>query len=165
MLILAFDTAVAACSAAVWRDGAVLARVHETMERGHAEALVPRLAAVMKTAAIEFDQLDRIAVTVGPGSFTGVRVGLSTARGLALPLAIPVIGMTTGTVLARQAAATGDGTIISLIDSKRGDLYVEVFDHAGIPRHPAVVMPRDEIASWVAAQTWPRPVTLVGDGE
>src|SRR5262245_14945483 len=122
MIILAFDTALAAITAAVRRDGGVAARAQHMMERGQAEHLVPVIDTVMSEAGITFDQLDRIAVTVGPGSFTGVRVALATARGLALARRIPVIGLTTGEVLAAMAVPEAKGTqaIVSLVDSKRG---------------------------------------------
>src|SRR5262245_22034221 len=105
MMILAFDTAVGACSVAVWRDGETLAMSRQPMERGQAEHLVPAIADAMSAAGAGFEHLDRIAVTIGPGSFTGVRVALATARGLALAHKIPVIGVTTGEVLAAEAAA------------------------------------------------------------
>ncbi len=86
MLILAIDTALDACSAAVLDTNAARLIAHESepMKRGHAEALMPLLARVIKQAGIAFADLDRIAVTTGPGSFTGLRVGLSAARGIAL---------------------------------------------------------------------------------
>ena len=85
MYVLALDTALAACSAAVLdsRHG-ILASVSLPMRRGHAEALLPTINHVMDDAGVAFSDLDRIAVTVGPGSFTGLRVGVSAARGIAL---------------------------------------------------------------------------------
>ena len=81
MIILAFDCTAAACSVAVWRDGTTLAGARELMERGQAEALAPMIDACMKSAGVAFADVARIGVTVGPGSFTGVRVGLAAARG------------------------------------------------------------------------------------
>ena len=131
MLILAFDTAVAACSVALWRDGVVLAAARETMDQGQAEALMPMIEAVMAKAGASYAALDRVAVTVGPGSFTGVRVGLAAARGLGLAAHKPVIGVMTTEVLAAAVAEAErkDGVhILAAIDTKRGDLYVQQFD-------------------------------------
>ncbi len=91
MLILAIDTALDACAAAVLDidAGRLIAQESQAMKRGHAEALMPLIARVIKAAGIAFAALDRIAVTTGPGSFTGLRVGLSAARGIALAAVRP----------------------------------------------------------------------------
>lgn len=81
--VLAFDTACDACSAAVWRDGAVLAREFVAMARGQSEALLPMIERVMAAAKLEFADLAAIGVTVGPGAFTGLRIGLAAARAIA----------------------------------------------------------------------------------
>ena len=101
MLVLAIDTALEACSAAVF-DAAQGTFRHESlpMIRGHAEALLPLLARVMKQSAVSFSAFDRVAVTVGPGSFTGLRVGIAAARGIGLAAKKPVIGITTLAALA-----------------------------------------------------------------
>ncbi len=164
MNILAFDTALAACSAGVWRDGELIAHKHSLMDRGQAEHLVPIIATVMERAEIGFEQLDRIAVTVGPGSFTGVRVGLATARGLAIARAIPVIGLTTGEVLAAMARAHApNASIVSLIDSKRGDLYVEAFAADGNAVGVALSVPAAEVSQWLVDHDFGDAV-LLGDG-
>ncbi len=97
MRVLAIDTALAACSAAVLDldRGGILAHASRLMERGHAEALMPMVAQVMSEAKLEFGELDRIAVTIGPGSFTGMRVGVAAARGIALAAAKPIVALTT----------------------------------------------------------------------
>src|ERR671919_2242252 len=97
MRVLAIDTALAACSAAVLdtRHVAVVASETLPMVRGHAEAIMPLIARVMDQAGAEFAGLDRIAVTTGPGSFTGLRVGISAARGIALAAAKPSVGLST----------------------------------------------------------------------
>ncbi len=133
MLILAFDTTVAACSVALWRDGAVLASAREVMDQGQAEALMPMIEDVMARGGNSYADLDRIAVTLGPGSFTGVRVGLATARGLGLAALKPVIGVMTTEVLAamipREDIARRESVrLLAAIDTKRGDLYVQAFD-------------------------------------
>src|SRR3569833_895579 len=96
MLIVAIDTALDACSVAVLdtETAELLAQEQLLMKRGHAEALMPMIARVMQSASLAFTSLDRIAVTVGPGSFTGLRVGISAARGLAVATGKPAIGLT-----------------------------------------------------------------------
>src|ERR1700750_2023593 len=102
MLILAIDTALDACSAGVLdtRASKLIAQESLPSRRGHAEALMPLIARVMRQASLAFTARDRIAVTTGPGSFTGLRVGLSAARGIALAADRPVIGLTTLTAFA-----------------------------------------------------------------
>ena len=115
MKLLALDCAGLACSVALWRDGAIVAERTREMARGHAEALMPMLGEVMAAADERLDALDRLAVTVGPGSFTGIRVGLAAARGLALAIGCPLIGVGTLAALAELgkpaagAAAIGGG--------------------------------------------------------
>src|ERR1700759_1407354 len=94
MLILAIDTALDACAAGVLDTDAdrLIAQESQAMKRGHAEALMPLIARVMKASGIAFADLDRIAAPPGPGSFTGLRVGLSAARGIALAANKPVVG-------------------------------------------------------------------------
>lgn len=129
MLILALDTAMAACSAAVWRDGTVLAARREEMTRGQAEALVPMMQAMMAEAGVDFAALDRVATTVGPGSFTGLRVCLATARAVALGAGVPVVGVTTTEALAAGVPedARHGRRILSAVDSKRADLFLQLF--------------------------------------
>lgn len=99
-LILAVETTLARCSVALVRGEQVLAQASEPMQRGHAERLAPMAEEVMASAGGRFDGLGRIAVTTGPGSFTGVRVGLAFARGLALALGVPIVGLSSLEVLA-----------------------------------------------------------------
>ena len=94
MRVLAIDTALAACAAAVLdTDHGILASETLPMLRGHAEALIPLIARVMKRSDMIFRDLGRIAVTTGPGSFTGVRVGLAAARGFGVATGVPVVGV------------------------------------------------------------------------
>jgi tRNA threonylcarbamoyladenosine biosynthesis protein TsaB len=125
MNILAVDTALGACSAAVLTDGRVAAHRCALMERGHAEALAPMVEDVMR--GIGFASLDRLAVTVGPGTFTGQRVGLSFMRGLRVALKKPLTGVTSLAAMAAQAMAeTGCDRAAALHDARRDEFYVEL---------------------------------------
>src|SRR4051795_435790 len=134
MLILAIDTALDACSAAVLDTDAnkLIAQESQAMKRGHAEALMPLIARVMKASSIAFAALDRIAVTTGPGSFTGLRVGLSAARGIALAAGKPVVGVTTLTAYAAPVVSeSGEQPIISAIDARHDHVYLQVVSGNG----------------------------------
>jgi tRNA threonylcarbamoyladenosine biosynthesis protein TsaB len=128
MLILAIDTALDACAVALLDAEANALRAHESlaMARGHAEALMPMIDRVMQQAALPFAALDRIAVTVGPGSFTGLRVGISAARGLGLAAQKPVVGVTTLSAYAAPHLSEAGGPIISLIDARHDHVYMQV---------------------------------------
>jgi tRNA threonylcarbamoyladenosine biosynthesis protein TsaB len=126
MLILAIDTALDACAAAVLdTSGGVVAQESQPMKRGHAEALMPLIARVMKASGVGFAALDRIAATTGPGSFTGLRVGLSAARGIALAAGKPVVGVTTLTAFAAPIVSKNDEQhpVIAAIDARHDHVY------------------------------------------
>ncbi len=153
MNILAFDTALGACSAAVAVSGKGAPRLfaaYESREREHAEVIMAMIEKVMHEAALAFDALDAIAVTVGPGSFTGVRVGVAAARGLALATGRPLIGVTSLEVMARQALDRLDETPRTLavaLDARRGEVYLAVFDGAGeMLIGPAALSPEQAVA-------------------
>jgi tRNA threonylcarbamoyladenosine biosynthesis protein TsaB len=134
MRVLAIDTALAACSAAVLDTaaGAILASESLPMMRGHAEAIMPVIARVMDAAGVDFPTLDRIAVTVGPGSFTGLRVGISAARGLALAAGKPVVGLTTLSAFAApHVAADSQASVVAVIDARHEQVYMQVFGPGG----------------------------------
>lgn len=163
MLILAFDTTVAACSVALWRDGETLARARSVMDQGQAEALMPMIEDVMRQSGLAYAALDRIAVTVGPGSFTGVRVGLAAARGLGLAAGKPVIGIMTTEALAHAVPVgerkPADARILSAVDTKRGDIYAHIFDtHLAELAAPHVLTPA-QVKDAVGTST----VVVVGD--
>jgi tRNA threonylcarbamoyladenosine biosynthesis protein TsaB len=134
MLILAIDTALDACAACVLDTdaGALLAQESQAMKRGHAEALMPLIGRVMKQAGIAFAALDRIAVTTGPGSFTGLRVGLSAARGIGLAADRPVVGLSTLTAYAAPVVGqNAPQPVISAIDARHDHAYFQVVSGDG----------------------------------
>jgi tRNA threonylcarbamoyladenosine biosynthesis protein TsaB len=134
MLILAIDTALDACAAGVLDTdaAAMIAQESQAMKRGHAEALMPLIARVMREAGIAFSALDRIAVTTGPGSFTGLRVGLSAARGLALAANKPVVGLSTLTAYAAPVVGqNAPQPVISAIDARHDHVYFQVVSGDG----------------------------------
>jgi tRNA threonylcarbamoyladenosine biosynthesis protein TsaB len=147
MLILAVDTALDACAAAVLDTDAdkLIAHDSQTMQRGHAEALMPLLARVIKDSGVGFVDLDRIAVTTGPGSFTGLRVGISAARGIGLAAGKPVVGVTT---LAAYAAPLlrehGENPILSAIDARHDHVYFQLVSGDGASLISARVAPIEE---------------------
>ena len=127
---LAVDTALGACSVAILEGERLIARRWVAMMRGHAEALAPMVGATMKEAQLAFPDIDRLAVTTGPGTFTGQRVGLAFMRGLRLALERPLIGVTTLEAMAAAAALeTGAQGIAVLHEAKRGEVYAAVFDN------------------------------------
>jgi tRNA threonylcarbamoyladenosine biosynthesis protein TsaB len=132
--ILAIDTALEACSAAVLdtgRDNDGLTGRSLPMTRGHAEALMPLIATVMSDADVEFAELDRIAVTVGPGSFTGLRVGVAAARAIALAAGKPAVGLTTLAALAAPFFEDAGGAIMSVVDARHDRVYMQLFGPGG----------------------------------
>jgi len=134
MLILAIDTALDACSAGVLDTDAarLIALESQPMKRGHAEALMPLIARVIKQAGIAFASFDRIAVTTGPGSFTGLRVGLSAARGIALAADKTVVGLTTLAAYAAPVVSDNAGRpVISAIDARHDQVYFQVVSGDG----------------------------------
>jgi len=160
MKVLGLDTATAACSVALLEDASILAAESEAMEHGHAQALMPMLLRVM--AGHAFSSLDAIGVTCGPGGFTGIRVGLATARGLGLAAARPVLGVSTFAAVARSLLLPADDprNILVLIESKRADLYAQLFS----PRREPLAEPMALRVEDLAAYAGERPVLLAGDG-
>ena len=134
MRILAIDTALEACSVGVLDTAHADSSVHESlaMQRGHAEALMPLIARVLNRAKLDFTAFDRIAVTTGPGSFTGLRVGISAARGIALATGKPAIGLSTLAAFAAPFIAADDTLpVVVAIDARHEQVYLQVFGPGG----------------------------------
>ena len=158
--VVAIDTSAGACSVAVIGAGARIARTVAT-ERGHAELLIGLIAAAMADSGQGFADLDLIAVTTGPGSFTGLRVGLASARGLALAASLPCLGITTLDALAQSAPWPADeGVRLASIDTRRGDLYVQAFAGPERPLIAPMVTTAAALAGLVAAAR----LAVIGDG-
>ncbi len=159
--LLALDAAGSACSAALWAGGRVLARRIEFMRRGQSERLVPLIQEVMAEAKLDYAALNAIAVTLGPGGFTGVRIGLATARGLALARDLPVLGISNFQAVSAavpESERLGRHLAV-LLDAKRAEVYVQVFAEDLAPLcDPTCLLPRD-----LAGHLPPGPLVLVGD--
>lgn len=167
MIILAFDTCLNACSAAVGieRDGSVtcLAECYEPMPSGQAERLLPMIAEVLADAGVTLAEVGLIAVTNGPGTFTGTRIGIAAAKGLALERSIPVAALSSLQVIARQAALAASQVrdICVAVDVRRDEFYVQMFDASGrVARNGPVLMPLDQMQKLLRSQD----VLLVGNG-
>ncbi len=126
MRIVALDTSGPRCAVAVWASGAVILSRSEPMQRGQAERLIPMAQAALDHSGLAWRDIDALAVAVGPGNFTGVRIGVSAARGLALALGIPAIGVSTFEALAEGA----DGPVLISLDARRDRLYLQGFGAA-----------------------------------
>jgi tRNA threonylcarbamoyl adenosine modification protein YeaZ len=146
MRLLAIDTALDACSTAVFDSKlGVVAGESLSMTRGHAEALLPQIARVMAKANLDFSDLDRIAVTIGPGSFTGLRVGVSAARGIALAAHKPAVGVTTLTALAMPLLVSDDSVpVVVAIDARHDQAYMQAFGAGGQALSAARIAPLDD---------------------
>jgi tRNA threonylcarbamoyladenosine biosynthesis protein TsaB len=147
MKILAVDTALGACSAAVLDGEQILAHELAIMERGHAEALAPVVQGLMHRAALQFTELDRLAVTTGPGTFTGQRVGLAFMRGLRLALKLPLIGITTLEAMAAAAMDQAPAAFAAALhDAKRGEVYAGLYARDETVLAPALLPLNDAVA-------------------
>lgn len=160
MIVLAIDTALDACSVAIVRDGETVAHLSERMSKGQAERLAPMAAEAAKAAGTTLAEVDRVAVTTGPGSFTGVRVGLSFARALALALDKPCLGVSTLEALALADDETG---LRAAVIETPGASYLALYDNgvaAIVPRG----IERGESQGLLGAAAAGRPFVLTGPG-
>ena len=166
MIVLGLDTCLNACSVAVLDGERVLAWRSETMARGHQERLAPMAQAVMADAGLAFDRLERVGATVGPGSFTGLRVGVAFAKGLASALSRPAVGI--GTLEALAAGASGlvagaSGLVAAAIDARRDQIYLQIFED-GAPLMAPDVLSLGTAAARLVERAMGRPLTLIGSG-
>jgi len=163
MLVLGLDTCLQACSVALCarQSGRVLAHRRKEMQRGHAEVLPDMVDEVMKEAGQPYKALEVISVTRGPGSFTGVRIGLAFARALGVALEIPVVGMTTLEAIARNISHNPERLpVAAVIDARREEVYLQIFDADIEPLEEALAVP----VAAAAGHLPPGPCLLVGSG-
>jgi tRNA threonylcarbamoyladenosine biosynthesis protein TsaB len=148
MKLLAIDTAANLCAACVFdTDAGEIGRAVRDIGKGHAEILMDVIADALDASNIAFAGLGAVAVSVGPGSFTGVRVGVSVARGLALALKIPAAGVSTLEALAFEARElTGDKPVLTVIDGGRDGIYAAIYDSFGKIAYAPLVAQLDKIA-------------------
>ena len=161
MNVLAFDCSTQACSAAVLAGDKVLAHRFAPMARGQAEAMMPMIVEVLAEAGLSWAEIALVGVTVGPGTFTGLRIGLAAARGMALAGNLPVAGVTTCEAVAHATSPEErqGRSLLVAIDGKRADLFIQPFAADLTPlAAPAALMP-EEAAGLVAG-----PLLLAGDG-
>jgi tRNA threonylcarbamoyladenosine biosynthesis protein TsaB len=163
MRILAIDTSCGAVSACVAESGAAAPIAIESlpMQRGHAEALAPMLQRLVARVEGGFSLIDRIAATVGPGSFTGIRIGLATARAIGLGLQVPVVGVSSLVAFAGPLLADlKPGVIATAIDAKHGRLYMQLLEANGRPLLPPRLIALRDGARAIGAG----PARLAGSG-
>ena len=162
--ILALDSAVNGCGVCVYDaiNDKPLSSISRPMHRGQAEALVPIVQECIKNSGVEFSALDLIATTKGPGTFTGLRVGLSAAQSFALSLSLPLIGFSTLEILAKAYIERGlpDSDICVLIESKRQDFYCQFFSASGEKKSEPSALPSEEIVKQLTMNTF----IIIGDG-
>lgn len=159
--VLGIDTSFGSVSVCVidGLDFAPLAHRQVELERGHAEALVPLIKEVVNSADLNFRDLGSVAVSVGPGSFTGVRVGLAAARAIGLVTRIDVVGVSTLSAFAAPFLGRGKAILASVVEARYGYIYFHCFDHNGA----TVAGPRlGSIKDMLAELGW-EPIALVGN--
>lgn len=166
MITLGLDTATSACACALWSASearAVAVRAEE-MQRGQAERLVPLVQDTLKAAGLGFGDIARIAVTVGPGTFTGLRIGLAAARGFALAAGCPLIGVTSLEVAVVGLSADFAGCqSLAAIESRREELFLQPFAADGKPLADPVDMSPANLPLLAAGWFTPAPLVIVGD--
>lgn len=134
-MILVIDTSGPVCAAGIYESGkdALVAQKSEMLGKGHAERLIPMIDEVLSDAGLTLKDMTRIGVTIGPGSFTGIRVGVAAARGFALSLGIPAVGVTTLQVVAEQVLEIDPpAPVLAAIDAGRAEIFAQAFLPGGV---------------------------------
>ena len=164
MRLLAIETATPAQSVALVEDGRLLAELSYEAQGNRGGLLLPTVDQVLQKAGVAARDLDAVAVSVGPGSFTGLRVGLATAKGLALGAGARLVGVPTMEALA-EGYAPANGTICALLDAYRGEVYMAVFKRKGDALErlspDAVLAPSAVVSALAESES---PIHLIGNG-
>jgi len=149
--VLGIDTTTTACSAALWHDGDISAQRHRVMERGQSEALMPMILNVLAEAGVDLLAVDLFAVTIGPGAFTGVRIGLAAARAMALAAARPCLGVTTTDAIAAAVPDEEcfDAPLLVAVGSNRSGIYANSFGPGRQPRRGPEVVALEALGEFV----------------
>lgn len=164
MRILALETSAKAVSVAVTEDGRLLALGFQDTGLTHSRTLMPIVEHLLKNTDLAMADMDAVAVAVGPGSFTGIRIGVSAAKGLAFAASIPTVGVSTLAAMARNAAFA-DGLVVCAMDARRNQIYNALFEakNGRLTRlTPDRAIGLDELSEELRED--PRPKTVVGDG-
>ncbi len=153
MIILAFDTSLNACSVAIQKDNILVCQKLKIMDKGQAEELIPLAIEVLAEAGMKWEDIDGLGVTLGPGTFTGIRVGIAAARGIALVRNIPVLGYTSLHTIAKGALRTGkilaQEELLVMSDARRNEVYIQYFGANSIPSGPPALISTFEINNWL----------------
>lgn len=164
MKILALETSAKAVSAAVAEDGRILCSGYQDTGLTHSRTLMPIVEHILQNTGLTMADIDAVAVSAGPGSFTGIRIGVSAAKGLAFAVDKPTVGVSTLAAMARNVAFT-DGLIVCAMDARRNQVYNALFEarDGGLTRlTPDRAIGLAELAEELRDD--PRPKTAVGDG-
>lgn len=166
-IILNIETSGKVCSVAITKDGRVEYQLEDHEGMRHAEVLAPFVEKCMKELERKGEQLDAVAVSIGPGSYTGLRIGLSLAKGLAFSLGLPLIGVSTLQLLAvkamfRNMDFTGDELLVPMIDARRMEVFTGVYDFALNEKEPpgAKILDQDSYRNFLDV----KKVIFMGDG-
>lgn len=165
LLTLAFDTSTATAVIAVARGARLLAAREEPAPRAYDEGLLPRIAGALAEAKVAPGDLELVACGRGPGSFTGLRIALATAKGYAFALGRPLVVVSSTAAL---AVGTPGATVV-VLDAKRGEFFAQTFVERGRGLGPPrerdrAIVPAAGLAEWISARRLPKPVVLVGEG-
>lgn len=163
MKILAFDTSMSACSVALVSDNKLIGKLERMNIHGHSEILIPLIEKLLSNAKTHYSDLNLIAVTIGPGSFTGIRVGLSVAKAINTSLGIKTTGIMTTELLAHEALTkriSSNLPIASIIDARRAEVYIQIFDNKAKPLSKATCLLPQNATKLLGKEKW----CLIGDG-
>ncbi|MAI06175.1 MAG: tRNA (adenosine(37)-N6)-threonylcarbamoyltransferase complex dimerization subunit type 1 TsaB [Alphaproteobacteria bacterium TMED87] len=147
MITLSFDTSMSACSVAIHSDSKRISNFYKEIKHGQSELIIPAIQEMLNTSNICYSDIDKLGVTVGPGSFTGIRVAVATARAIKLATNIECIAFTTTSVIAREALLENNKSpkpIAVVVDARREEIFFQRFDKLGMPiEKPSCILPKD----------------------